>query len=170
MYLFGREYVLRKIFYFTAIAYHHPNKIQRHENYIRCLESKDIEVIRGRFREKNQFCPLCKKGYIGHVEKETDIAIGSKLLELLYANDENHCETFMLITGDSDLAPAIKTAIKVTPNVDIRFAFPVNRKSDELLSLAPKSFKLKSGHYKANQFKNPLKLTDGTLLHKPTIW
>ncbi len=172
MYLFGKEYVLQKIFYFTAIAYYSldKDKIQRHENYIRCLESKGIEVIRGRFREKTQFCPLCKKEYIGHVEKQTDIAIGSKLLELLYAGDASHCETFVLVTGDSDLAPAIKTAITVVPSVDIRFAFPVNRKSNDLLKLAPSSFKLRSGHYKANQLKNPLKLTDGTLLHKPTSW
>jgi uncharacterized LabA/DUF88 family protein len=170
MYLFGKEYTLQKIFYFTAIAYHHPEKIKRHSNYIRCLESTGIEVIRGRFKEKELFCPLCKQVYVGHVEKQTDIAIGSKLLELLYADDNNHCETFMLITGDSDLAPAIKTAIKVAPNVDIRFAFPVNRKSNDLLRLAPNSIKLKGGHYKANQFKNPLRLTDGTLLHKPSVW
>ena len=172
IYLFGQEYVLQKIFYFTAIAYYSlaKDKIQRHENYIRCLESKGIEVIRGRFREKTQFRPLCKKEYIGHVEKQTDIAIGSKLLELLHAGDASHCETFVLVTGDSDLAPAIKTAITVVPNVDIRFAFPFNRKSNDLLKLAPSSFKLRSGHYKANQFKNPLKLTDGTLLHRPTSW
>ena len=172
MYLFGQEYVLQKVFYFTAIAHYtlDKDKIQRHETYIRCLESKGIEVIRGRFKEKKQFCPLCKKEYKGHVEKQTDIAISSKLLELLHACDDNHCETFVLITGDSDLVPAIKTAIKVVPNVDIRFAFPVNRKSNELLSIAPHSFKLRSGHYRANQLKNPFRLTDGTALHKPIVW
>lgn len=172
MYLFGREYALQKIFYFTAIAYYtlDRDKIKRHETYIRCLEYKEVEVIRGRFKGKKQFCPLCNREYKGHVEKQTDIAISSKLLELLHACDDTHCETFVLITGDSDLVPAIKTAIKVAPDVDIRFAFPVNRKSGELLTLAPLSFKLRSGHYKANQFKNPLKLTDGTLLHKPISW
>lgn len=172
MYLFGREYSLYKIFYFTAIAYysHNQQKIQRHEDYIRCLKTKGIEVIKGRFREKTQFCPLCRREYTGHVEKQTDIAIGSKLLELLNADDDTHCETFVLVTGDSDLAPAIRTAMRVEPNVNIRFAFPVNRKSNDLLRVAPSSFKLRSGHYKANQFKNPLKLTDGTLVHKPSLW
>lgn len=172
MYLFGKEYDLYKIYYFTAIAYHYIDidKIQRHENYIKCLESTGIEVIRGRFKEKTEYCPLCKQEYIGHVEKQTDIAISSKLLELLYANDDNHCEAFVLVTGDSDLAPAIKTALKVVPLPDIRFAFPVNRKSEELLVLAPSSFKLRVGHYVANQFKNPVKLTDGTSIYKPSSW
>jgi len=141
MYLFGQEYSLHKIYYFTAIAYYSPKeKILRHENYIRCLKSKGIEVIKGRFREKTQFCPLCRKKYIGHVEKQTDIAIGSKLLELLHANDDSHCETFVVVSGDSDLAPAIRTAIRVKPDVNISFAFPVKRKSNDLLRLAPLSF------------------------------
>jgi uncharacterized LabA/DUF88 family protein len=172
MYLFGKEYDLYKIFYFTAIAYHYNDKEkeQRHEDYIRCLESTGVEVIRGRFKEKTEYCPLCKQNYIGHVEKQTDIAISSKLLELLYAKDNDHCETFVLVTGDSDLAPAIETALKVVPCPDIRFAFPVNRKSEELKLLAPKSFKLRAGHYQANQFRNPVKLADGTSIHKPSSW
>jgi uncharacterized LabA/DUF88 family protein len=172
MYLFGREYTLQKIYYFTAIAYHTLDieKIERHENYIKCLESKGIEVIRGRFKEKQQFCPLCQRHYTGHVEKQTDIAISSKLLELLYADDNNHCESFVLMTGDSDLVPAIKTALRVKPEADIRFAFPVNRKSDDLFRVAPLSFKLRSGHYKANQLKNPVTLLDSTKIHKPTSW
>jgi uncharacterized LabA/DUF88 family protein len=172
MYLFGRDYFLQKIYYFTAIAYHtlDSEKIQRHENYIKCLESKGIEIIRGRFKEKEQFCPLCQKHYIGHVEKQTDIAMSSKLLELLHSNDTSHCETFLLVTGDSDLVPAIKTALIINPKTDIRFAFPVNRKSDELVKIAPLSFKLRSGHYKANQFKDPVTLTDGTKISKPITW
>ena len=172
MYLFGKEYELYKVFFFTAIAYHYSDlyKIQRHENYIKCLESTGIEIIRGRFKEKTEYCPLCKKEYISHIEKETDIALCSKLLELLYANNDTHCEGFVLVTGDSDLVPAIKTVLKVAPLTDIRFAFPYNRKSNDLLKLAPSSFKLRSGHYQANQFKSPFKLTDGTFIYKPTSW
>jgi uncharacterized LabA/DUF88 family protein len=172
MYLFGREYALHTIFFFTAIAYHYVDmeKVQRHEDYIKCLESTGIEVIRGRFKEKTEYCPLCKKEYRGHIEKETDIAFCSKLLELLYANDDSHCEAFVLVTGDSDLVPAIKTVLRVCPSTDIRFAFPYNRKSEDLLKLAPSSFKLRTGHYQANQFRNPVKLADDTLIHKPTSW
>lgn len=172
MYLFGRDYDLYKIFYFTAIAYHYKDndKIRRHENYIKCLESKGIEVIRGRFKKKTAYCPLCNREYISHEEKETDIGISSKLLELLYANGHTHCDGFCLVTGDSDLVPAITTALRISPEADIRFAFPVNRKSDNLLNLAPKSFKLREGHYRANQFRNPVKLTDGTLINRPASW
>jgi uncharacterized LabA/DUF88 family protein len=172
MYLFGKEYDLYKIFYFTAIAFHYQDldKIQRHEDYIRCIESTGVEVIRGRFKEKVEYCPLCKKQYIGHVEKETDIAICSKVLELLYADNNKCCEAFVLVTGDSDLVPLIKTALKVKPSTDIRFAFPYNRKSDDLLRLAPLSFKLRKGHYQAHQLSNPFKLSDGTIIRKPISW
>ena len=94
MYLFGKDYQLFKIYYFTAIAYHYIdiNKVRRHEDYIKCLENNGVEVIRGRFKEKTEYCPLCKKEYIGHVKKETDIAISSKLLELIYSDDGSHCD------------------------------------------------------------------------------
>jgi uncharacterized LabA/DUF88 family protein len=172
LYLFGREYDLFKIFYFTAIAYHYndPEKVKRHENYIKCLESTGIEIIRGRFKTKNEYCPLCKKSYIGHVEKETDIALCGKMLELVFANDNSHCDGFVLVTGDSDLIPGIKTAQKICQSVDIRCAFPYNRKSNDLLTVAPNSFKLKSGHYHAFQFPNPVILADGTTIYKPDSW
>ncbi|MDD5338082.1 MAG: NYN domain-containing protein [Dehalococcoidales bacterium] len=170
VYLFGKDCVLNKVYYFTSIAYHFPDKVKRHEDYISCVKSKGVEVVRGEFREKQLYCSLCKRKYIGHVEKQTDIALSSKLLELLYATDNTHCETFLVITGDSDLTPAIETANILNANVDIRFAFPYNRKSKHLLKLAPKSFKLRSGHYLANQFGNPVKLLDGTIIHKPMTW
>jgi uncharacterized LabA/DUF88 family protein len=172
MYLFGKEYDLYKVYYFTAIAYHYldMDKVKRHEDYIKCLESTGIEVIRGRFKEKTEYCPLCRKEYKGHTEKETDIAFCSKMLELLYAVDDTHCDGLLLITGDSDLVPAIKIAQRIAPSADIRFAFPYHRKSEELLKLTPKSFKLRTGHYQANQFKDPFKLTDGTTVPKPPSW
>jgi uncharacterized LabA/DUF88 family protein len=172
VYLFGREYELFRIYYFTAIAYHYKDddKVKRHEDYIKCLESTGIEVICGRFKEKSEFCPLCKRSHIGHVEKETDIALCGKMLELVYANDNTHCDGLILVTGDSDLIPGIKTAQKICPSVDIRCAFPYKRKSDDLLKVVPKSFKLRTAHYQAFQFKNPVKLSDGTLIHKPDTW
>jgi len=172
LYLFGKDAGLDKIFYFTAIAYYTQNteKIQRHNNYIKCLKAKGINVIKGRFKEKTQYCPNCKTEFTTHVEKQTDIAIASKLLELLYSRDDNHCESFCIVTGDTDIVPAIETAFKVIPGVDIRFAFPVHRKSKELKQLAPLSFNLKSGHYRANQLKNPFKLNDGTIVRKPVTW
>ena len=172
MYLFGGEAEFYKVFYFTAIAdyLNDSNVVKRHEDYIKCLESKGIIVCRGRFKEKTRHCPRCNADYIGHEEKETDIAISSKLLELLYSNDHQHCDGFCIVTGDTDLIPAIETARRVSPSVDIRFAFPFNRKSDALRVIAPKSFKLKTGHYKAFQFPDPVRLEDGTIISKPVSW
>jgi uncharacterized LabA/DUF88 family protein len=172
IYLFGKNAILDDVYYFTSIAYYTQNKdkIKRHKDYIRCLESKGINVVEGRFKNKQQYCPNCRTIFKAHVEKQTDIAIASKLLELLFFRNEVQCESFCIITGDTDIVPAIKAAIKIQPTLDIRFAFPVGRTSKELKQIAPLSFNLKSGHYKANQLRNPYKLSDGSFVRKPLTW
>ena len=172
IYLFGSDAVLGKVYYFTSIASYTQNveKIRRHQNYIRCLKSSGINIVTGRFKNKEQYCPNCKTKFQAHVEKQTDIDIASKLFELLFFCKENQGESFCIVTGDTDIVPAIKTAKKLQPELDIRFAFPVGRMSKELKKLAPLSFNLRSGHYKANQLKDPYKLQDGMFIKKPATW
>ena len=170
LYLLGNNAQIEKIFYFTALAHHLNNQaiIDRHENYIKCLEDFGIEVIRGNFKSKRVHCILCDRDFTKHEEKETDVAISSKVLELLY---EKACESIVIVTGDTDIAPAVRFAINRFPDADIRFAFPYNRKNDELLQLIPKSFKIKKVKYQNNQLPNPFTLSDGTtVLHKPASW
>jgi hypothetical protein len=59
--------------------------------------------------------------YRTHEEKETDVAIACKLLELLC---QGRCDTAVLMTGDTDIAPAIRTAKLLYPTADIAVAFP----------------------------------------------
>ncbi len=170
LYLIGNNAQIEKIYYFTALAYHlnDPRVIARHENYIRCLEDTGIEVIKGEFKAKHVYCTLCSKKFIKHEEKETDVSISIKVLELLY---DNACDSIVIVTGDTDIAPAIKLALKRFPNIDVRFAFPYNRRNDELLALAPNSFSIKKVKYQKHQFSNPFILSDGvTILHKPPTW
>lgn len=170
LYLLGDNAQLEKIYYFTALA-HHLNRqdvIDRHENYIKCLEDSGIEVIRSAFKRKHVHCILCNRDFIKHEEKETDVSISVKVLELLY---ENACDSIVIMSGDTDIAPAVRFAIAKFPEADVRFAFPYKRRNDELKMLAPKSFKIKKDRYQNNQLSNPLVLSDGvTILHKPLSW
>jgi uncharacterized LabA/DUF88 family protein len=170
LYLIGNDSQIKKIYYFTALAYHLNNQsvIDRHENYIRCLEHYGIETIRGTFKEKHVRCKLCQGDFIKHEEKETDVSISIKILELLY---EKYCSSIVIISGNTDIAPAVKFAKQKYPDIDIRFAFPYKRKNDELVSLAPNSFKIKKVKYVNYQLPNPVTLSDGvTQLHKPLSW
>jgi uncharacterized LabA/DUF88 family protein len=57
-------------------------------------------------------------------EKETDVAIASKLFEVL---TNGACDTAVLVTRDTDLVPALGTAQRLFPNACILFAFPYGR-------------------------------------------
>lgn len=169
LYLISKDARLEHIYYFSAFAFHlnDPDVILRHKNYIKCLKATGIRTELGRFKRKEIKCPHCNKEIERHEEKETDVAIGTKVFEVLFNND---CDTVVLMTGDTDLAPAVRTAKRLFPNKSILFAFPYKRKNSELDQIAPGSFKIHKNSYVRHQFPDPVVLPDGTQIQKPTTW
>jgi uncharacterized LabA/DUF88 family protein len=167
--LIGKDARLEGIYYFTAFAEHlaSTGAVERHKCYIQCLEATGIKVELSRFKEKTIFCTLCKRNFIRHEEKETDVAVGAKLLELFF---KDCCDTVVLVTGDTDLAPAVKTSRRLFPSKYVIFAFPYGRKSKQLSKLSHMSFKIKAQTYIKYQFSDPFPLLDGALVSKPISW
>jgi len=168
LHLIGKNATIESIYYFSALAYHlnDPDIILRHKTYIKCLIDTGVKEQLSRFKVKTIYCSHGGK-ITRHEEKETDVAIASKMFEVLF-NDE--CDSVVLITGDTDLAPAVKTAKHVFSYKDIIFAFPYKRKSDELAKIASSSFKIHKRNYIQHQFPDPLTLSDGTIISKPSGW
>jgi uncharacterized LabA/DUF88 family protein len=172
--LIGKDCQLEEIYYFTAIQDYlkdvNPDKIKKHLNYIKCLQSTGVIIRKGRFKEKcisykNKVCEIYLKK---HEEKETDVAIGIKLFELLHLNK---CDICAIVTGDTDLIPAIEACQRCFPDIKVLFIIPYFRNhSSELKRVAPGSFKMNYSQYKNNQFSNSVTLKDGTILTKPQSW
>lgn len=159
---------LQKIYYFSALAKHRepsdPDVTKRHKDFIECLKDTGIIVQLGRFKPKEIKCPLCHRAFIKHEEKETDVAIGIKLLEIFHTNE---CDTAILVTGDTDLAPVLSPAKRLFSSKNILFLFPAYRKNNELAKLAPGSVLIKPGRYVKHQFSNPYRLSNGITISKP---
>lgn len=100
-------------------------------------------------------------------EKETDVAIAAKLLELVFTDT---CDAVVLVTGDTDLAPAVRTAQNSFPEKDIRFALPYKRHNNELRKMAPHSFTIGKEAYRNHQFSDPYRLASGEIVYKPHSW
>ena len=170
---------LEAIYYFSAYAFHlnDPSVIARHMGYMKCLEDTSIVKNIAEFKKKEVRCTLfpqntntcanCNGVFLKHEEKETDVAIACKLLELLI-RDEADC--VVLVTGDTDLIPAIKLAHREYPIKEVLFAFPFLRGNAQLKQLCPNSFKLNPKDYGNHQLQNPHQMADGTLLEKPLTW
>lgn len=169
LHLLGRDATLESVYYFSSLAYHldDPDVISRHKTYIWCLQETGVKDQLGRFKSKTIKCPHCGGQITRHEEKETDVAIAARMFEILF-NDE--CDSIVLVTGDTDLAPAVKTAKRLFPHKKIVFAFPYRRKNEELAQIAPGSFRIHSCNYMQHQFPDPFPLSDGTKISKPLGW
>ncbi len=163
----SKDAVLEKVFYFSASADFRPDKAARHAILVSALRSTGVEVQLGRFKEKDVWCPNCKTGFKRHEEKETDVAVAVKLLELLAVNA---CDTVVLVTGDTDLAPAIRTAKALYSEKRIWVIFPYARHNAELKALAHGTIRVKAKRYAANQLPNPVRVSDTELIWKPASW
>jgi len=167
----GDKVTLKKVYYFSALAEHReafdPDVTKRHKDLIKCLEDTGVDVELNRFKPKDITCPNCKKRFKKYEEKETDVSIALKLIEV-FINGE--CDLVVIMSGDTDLSPAIKTAQRLFPSKRALFAFPFRRKNRELLKLAPGSFKINGKQYIKHQFPNPYQLSNGKEIFKPISW
>lgn len=169
----GEKTELKNIYYFSALADHledsHPGITNRHKAFLRCLEDTGVIVELSRFKKKTIKCPhpQCGRTFVKHEEKETDVAIALKLIEIFLTNK---CDVAVLVTGDTDLAPAVRAAHRLFPSKKILFAFPPYRKNSELAQLAPGSFGFKTKQYVKHQFPDPYTTKDGRIINKPSAW
>lgn len=170
IYLLGQDAYLHEIYYFSALAKHleakNPEVTKRHNDLIKCLKATGVHVELNRFKKKSIRCNLCKKQFTKHEEKETDVSIAVKLLELLISNS---CEIAMILTGDTDISPAVKTAKMLYPDKKIGFAFPYKRKNNELIKLADFHFEINKRQYAKHQFCDPFTTQQG-IIKKPCSW
>lgn len=166
----GERVELASVTYFSALASHlvlnNPDVVKRHQTYVAALESTGVQVVLSRFKEKTVICPVCGSRFKRHEEKETDVALGLKLIELLARRE---CDTAVLMTGDTDLVPAIHTAKRMYPGNLVGVAFPFMRHNAELKIAADYSFNI--GQRDVQRAQLPLQIpVDGTVLTKPAAW
>ena len=166
-----KEASLQNIYYFSALAKHllssDPDVVKRHEEYIKCLKATGVIVELADFKPKEIYCNNCKNIILRHEEKETDVAIASKIFELFHNND---CDIIVVVSGDTDIKPAIESAKRLYADKQILFAFPHRRKNGILVNIAPESFRLKKERYLKHQFSDPFDIGNGDLIPKPPSW
>lgn len=134
-----RTQVLKDVFYFSAFAHWLPDARKRHVAYVRALSSRGVIPVMGQFKRKNRACKQCGARWFSHEEKETDVNIALAILNLAHRNQYDHA---ILITGDSDLAPAVNLVLSEFPDKRITVVAPPHRgHSSELIQVA--SFKSK---------------------------
>lgn len=121
--------------YFTARVRNDPAAERRQSIYLDALaaNSSNLDIISGRFQEKERTCRACGMTSTGFEEKETDVSIALAILE---HGVLDHFDVALLISGDSDLCPAVRALARVCPSKHVVVAFPPARWSAELKDAA----------------------------------
>lgn len=115
---------LVEVNYFSAYATWLPEQHKRHIEYVKALEHVGVKCIMGHFKVKPVNCKKCGKGWLHHEEKETDVHIAARIIADAY---EGRFDRAILITADSDLAPAIKIVKRAFPKRQIFVVAPPER-------------------------------------------
>jgi len=126
--------------YFTAPVLGDSHALSRQSAYIAALKSHSdglLEDVQGRYQTKERQCRRCGHSYTLYEEKETDVNIAVSLVADAAAG---LMASALIVSADSDLAPAVKTVKRLSPELFMAAAFPPARFSSELQTLMPKSF------------------------------
>ncbi|MBS0615655.1 MAG: NYN domain-containing protein [Verrucomicrobia bacterium] len=135
---------LTKVFYFSAYADHVPIITQQSQQaYILALKLRAVTPILGHFKKKTRICPSCTHKWFGHEEKETDVNIALFLLDLAY---QDAFDRALVISNDSDLAPAIRMVRQRFPQKRITTVSPHYYHSIELINASSDKTKIRIEH------------------------
>ncbi|MBX3142502.1 MAG: NYN domain-containing protein [Trueperaceae bacterium] len=159
------ESTFEKILYFTAYATHirrgSAARLQKQQLYLDALKDTGVEVHLGQFRRAGRL------GLERFEEKETDVAICAHLMAG-FALDL--CDMTVIVSGDTDLAPALRVARETFPEKRLGILFPYGRQQKELQELVDTSQKVSRRACFALQLRDPYRCSDGRLILKPTEW
>jgi len=158
---------LEKISYFTSPTPWDLDKVARHKVYIKALESTGIEIIYGKFKDRDRKCPLCKKNYRAREEKQTDVGIALKLFRSAH---EKSFDKAVLVTGDSDQLPSFREVRQCFPGLSLGVVLPIGREAAELKSESDFYLRIKERVLSKCLFDTTINLTDGTILRRPGEW
>jgi len=162
------------VYYFTALAYWNPQKVVRHKAFIKSLQIKGVKPIYGKFKRVERLClnsvcklPRKKKTYKTHEEKRTDVNIAIYMLEKAVAEEY---DIALLITGDSDIIPAIESIKRLAPSKEIRLVPPIGQACYEIKDFADQVMKMKEKHLKTSLLEKEISITGGKKLVSPKEW
>jgi uncharacterized LabA/DUF88 family protein len=116
--------------YFTAPIIGSKGKQARQNAYLDALRTLPrVEITFGRFEPDRKECDKCGKPAYHPQEKKTDVNIAVSLISDAL---DNKYDTAILVTGDSDIVPALEAVKRLAPSKRLVAAFPPHRYSKEL--------------------------------------
>lgn len=156
-----------------------PAAHQRQCAYWEALRTLTLTtIVEGRFKDKSVLCKTIGCTFAGNKrfrmpeEKRTDVNIALEILDDAY---QGAMDEIVLVSGDSDLAPALQKVRARFPHIRITVYIPaaynpIRGKAPELRALADKDRNFDGGLCAHAQLPNQIQKSDGTIITKPATW
>jgi hypothetical protein len=139
---------LLEVGYFTAKIRNDAHAESRQQSHLGAMSATGgscLKITFGRYQEKSLTCRRCGSQWTTYEEKETDVNVA---VSLVADAASARADIGLVISADSDLCPAIRTARKITQENGTSFgvvaAFPPKRYSHDLKRLVPRAFTISS--------------------------
>jgi uncharacterized LabA/DUF88 family protein len=135
--------------------------------FIKANETEGVKVTYGEFKRKQRKCPECLKMIRTFEEKQTDVNIALRLFELAV---QDKYDKAIIVSGDTDLIPAVKAVQKTFPAKKIGVMIPIGRASEDLKQQTDFHHRMKLQHLISSRFNDQVILADGSTLDCPPSW
>ena len=164
--------------YFTALV--DPQKRlsvsrDRQKRYLLALEScSRVNVVRGKYQMREVSCRArCRDRYEVPEEKKTDVGIA---VHMISDAIDGLMDRIVLISGDSDLEPAVEWIRKRYPKIKITVYIPqdpsdpMQRRNDTYRNLGVDAKPLPTADIRRFQFPKKVDLGSGRSVERPNEW
>lgn len=170
---------IQTINYFTAKV--EGDDLIDQMRYLEALQTlPKVQITLGRFQHKwidcaVERCSYPNKRFSIPEEKRTDVNIALRMLNDAVKSD---AERIVLVSGDSDLVPALELIRREHPGLELFVLIPARGTgleqdriiANELRRAAHNSRLLDFGYVRSNQFPNPVITSTGNRIDKPADW
>jgi uncharacterized LabA/DUF88 family protein len=153
---------LTAVKYFTARINQPPDSVRRQSLYLEAVETlPKVTIIYGQYYTNVHGSQVCFK------EKRTDVNIA---VNLIFDALDDLYDVAYLVSGDSDLVPAVEKIRAYFPKKWIIACFPPKRISMALKKACHGNMQIYEGHLKGSQFPPKLQNKYNYMIERPITW
>ena len=151
--------------YFTTRVGAPAESVRRQTVFLDALGVRGgVEIVYGNFIYNNDGCDGCGRTWTRREEKQTDVNLAVHMMR--DAHDDIF-DTALLISGDSDLVPAVKEVRRIPPGRRVVAIWPPERRSTDLCNASSASMALGRGALVACQLPAIVSDPSGYALCQP---
>jgi uncharacterized LabA/DUF88 family protein len=163
----GRQDTLERVYLFTSLPTWDQAKSRRQELYLHALRRCGVEVVIGKFKRRTRTCLKCGQSYSTFEEKLTDVNLAVYLLRGALTDEYDRA---LIVTGDSDILPAVRMVHELFPNRQVAVVVPIRRYAEDLRQECDAHFQMKEHHLAGAQLPDDIKDPLHGIIRRPDTW